>query len=146
MGGGFALSMKRKSGGRQWGAVEIALTEAGEAEGPALTDCCMCSFGGRDDTSCVWPGGCSYPSVLHGQRCPGNTRAGQELGSGYSWPDERQGSAGLCKSHNQNTLIKPIPMSNRKSLGAGRVCVSPPGLSEHTRSPDGCGHRPIPPL
>lgn len=35
-------------------------------------------------------------------------------------------------------------MSNHNSLGAGRVCVSPPGLSKHTPSPDGCGHHPIP--
>lgn len=83
--GGFARSMKRKSGGRQWGATEIAPTEAGETEESALADCCTCPFGGRDDTSCVWPGGCSYPSVPH-------ARGGRGIqGLGRSWDLDTHG-------------------------------------------------------
>lgn len=76
MGGGFALSMKRKSGGRQWRAAEIAPTEAGETEGPVPADCCACPFGGRGDTNCVWAGGWSCPSVPHARGGRGYTGAG----------------------------------------------------------------------
>lgn len=76
MGGGFALSMNRKSGDRVWGAAEIAPTEAGEPEGPVPADCCTCPFGGRGDTSCVWPSGCLCPSVPHTRGDRGCTGAG----------------------------------------------------------------------
>lgn len=137
MRGGFALSMK--SGGRQWGAAEIAPTEAGRTEEPAPADCCPYPFGGKGDTSCVWSGGCSCPSC---QRWQGNEVTGAGI-----WVLMARVGAGLCRA-------TYVPQAEHSDQAHPYVKLQVPGgwqgvyvptwtQQEHTRSPDGCGHHPL---
>lgn len=139
MGVGFAFSMKRKE---WWQAVESSrdCTHRGwGAEGPAPADCCSCPLGGKGDTAVSGLMDVHVPHARGGREVQGS---GNEMTGAGIWV--LMAPQGHVRP-TARTLIKPIPVSNRKSLGAGRVCVSPPGLSsEHSRPPDGCGHHPPP--